>query len=261
MIPETLGEIQAAPLDVAAYALRLGDDVLVLGQRLSEWCARAPQLEDDVALLNIALDLVGQARHLLTLAATREGAGRTEDDLAFLRDEADFRNAQIMEIEGGDFGRTIARQLLVSAWHVPLWDALRSSPDEDLAGVAEKAHKEARYHLEYARHWMVRLGDGTPESAGRVQTGLDHVWPFAGELFERDPLLDRLVAQGVAADPARIEPVWLATVEQVLREATVARPPMAAQRSGGRRGVHTGSFGRLVAEMQHLHRSHPGATW
>jgi len=247
--------------DVATYALRLGDDALVLAQRLCEWAARSPQLEEDVALLNLALDLLGQARSLLTYAGEREGSGRDEDDLAFLREEPDVLNAQLMELEGGDFGRTMARQLLVSAWQLPLWHALTTSADERLAGVAGKAVKEAAYHLDHATSWVVRLGDGTAESHQRVQTGLAEVWPYAAELFERDAVLDRLVARGVAADPALLEPQWRATVEAVLAEATLAVPETGWRPTGGRRGQHTEAFGYLLAELQHLHRSHPGATW
>jgi len=247
--------------DVATYALRLGDDALVLAQRLCEWAARSPQLEEDVALLNLALDLLGQARSLLTYAGEREGSGRDEDDLAFLREEPDVLNAQLMELEGGDFGRTMARQLLVSAWQLPLWQALTASTDERLAGVAGKAVKEAAYHLDHATSWVVRLGDGTAESHRRVQDGLDEVWPYAAELFERDAVLDRLVARGVAADPALLEPQWRTTVEAVLAEATLAVPETRWRPTGGRRGQHTEAFGYLLAELQHLHRSHPGATW
>ena len=260
----------AAPLvvpdaDVAAYALRLGDDALVLGQRLSEWAARSPQLEEDVALLNIALDLLGQARSLLTRAGELQGPVdgrvRTEDDLAFLRDEPDFTCALLFEADNGDFGRTMARQLLVSAYQLPLWEALTSSTDEVLAGVAGKAAKEAAYHLDHARSWVVRLGDGTEESHRRVQTGLDEVWPYAAELFERDPLVDRLVARGVAADPELLRPRWETTVADVLEEATLEVPQTSWRPTGGRSGRHLTSFGYLLAELQHLHRSHPGATW
>jgi ring-1,2-phenylacetyl-CoA epoxidase subunit PaaC len=247
--------------DVAAYCLRLGDDALVLAQRLCEWSARSPQLEEDVALMNLALDLLGQARNLLTLAGDREGAGRSEDDLAFLRDETDFVNAQLMELDNGDFGRTMARQLLVAAYQLPLWQALTASTDEGLAGIAGKAVKEVEYHLDHARSWVVRLGDGTDESHRRVQQGLDEVWPYAVELFERDDLLDRLVASGVAADPARLEAQWRTTVEAVLAEATLAVPETSWRPTGGRRGTHTEAFGYLLAEMQHLPRSHPGARW
>jgi ring-1,2-phenylacetyl-CoA epoxidase subunit PaaC len=251
----------AVDADVARYCLRLGDDALVLAQRLAEWSARSPQLEEDVALMNVALDLLGQARNLLTLAGDREGRGRTEDDLAFLRDETEFVSAQLMELDNGDFGQTMARQLLVSAYALPLWQALGTSTDADLAGVAGKAVKEVAYHLDHARSWVVRLGDGTEDSHRRVQAGLEAVWPFAAELFEVDPLLERLVARGVAADPARLEPRWRATVEQVLAEATLTVPETTWRPSGGRRGTHTEAFGFLLAELQHLHRSHPGARW
>jgi ring-1,2-phenylacetyl-CoA epoxidase subunit PaaC len=250
-----------ADLDVATYALRLGDDALVLGQRLCEWAARSPQLEEDVALLNLALDLLGQARSLLTLAGEREGAGRDEDDLAFLRDEPDFVNAQLVELENGDFGQTMARQLLFSAYALPLWQDLCGSTDEGLAGVAGKAVKELAYHLDHARSWVVRLGDGTEESHRRVQQGLDAVWPFAAELFEVDPLLERLVARGVAADPRALEPRWRALVEDALAEATLSVPETTWRPGGGRRGRHTEAMGYLLAELQHLHRSHPGVSW
>ncbi len=254
-----------ADVDVAGYALRLGDDALVLAQRLGEWAARSPQLEEDVALLNVALDLLGQARSLLTLAGEREGPVdgkvRDEDDLAFLRDETDFVNVQLVELDNGDFGQTMARQLLLSAWHVPLWTALTSSSDPDLAGIAGKAVKEVAYHLDHARSWVVRLGDGTAESHARMQAGLELVWPYAAELFEPDALTERLVARGVAPDPATLEAQWRATVEATLSEATLTMPETVWRPSGGRRGTHTEAFGYLLAEMQHLHRSHPGAVW
>jgi ring-1,2-phenylacetyl-CoA epoxidase subunit PaaC len=248
-------------LDVSAYCLRLGDDALVLGQRLCEWAARSPQIEEDVALLNLALDLLGQARSLLTRAGELEGAGRDEDDLAFLRDEPDFACGLLFEAENGDFGRTMARQLLVSAYSVPLWEALSTSSDEVLAGVAGKAVKEVAYHLDHARSWVVRLGDGTAESHRRVQTGLDEVWPYAFELFERDELVDGLVRRGVAADPDLLRPQWEATVTSVLAEATLEVPQTTWRPTGGRSGRHLTSFGYLLAELQHLHRSHPGARW
>ena len=247
--------------DVVAYSLRLGDDALVLAQRLCEWAARSPQLEEDVALMNLALDLLGQSRSLLTLAGAREGRGRDEDDLAFLRDEPEFVNAQLMELDNGDFGRTMARQLLVAAYAVPLWQGLCSSADADLAGIAGKAVKEVTYHLDHARSWVVRLGDGTEESHRRVQAGLDEVWPYAFELFEADELVQRLVSHGVAPDPAALQASWLATVQDVLAEATLAVPETDWRPSGGRRGLHTEAFGYLLAELQHLHRSHPGASW
>lgn len=253
--------MSADPADVSAYALRLGDDALVLGQRLCEWAARSPQIEQDVALLNLALDHLGAARSLLTYAGEREGLGRSEDDLAYLRDEPDWTNALLMELEGGDFGRTMARQLLVAAYQLPLWHTLSSSSDKQIAGVAGKAVKEATYHLDHAKSWVVRLGDGTQESHRRVQAGLDELWPYAFELFERDDLTTRLVAAGVAADPALLEPVWRDTVAGVLSEATLTVPDTTWRPTGGRAGAHTTCFGYLLAELQHLHRSHPGASW
>jgi len=247
--------------DVVTYALRLGDDALVLAQRLCEWAARSPQLEEDVALLNLALDLLGQSRSLLTLAGAREGRGRDEDDLAFLRDEPDVVNVQLVELDNGDFGRTMARQLLVSAYAVPLWQGLCASTDPDLSAIAGKAVKEVAYHLDHARSWVVRLGDGTEESHRRVQAGLDEVWPYAFELFEADELVQRLVARGVAPDPAALQEQWSATVQEVLAEATLAVPRTDWRPGGGRRGVHTEAFGYLLAELQHVHRSHPGASW
>ena len=256
----------ATQQDVAAYALRLGDDALVLGQRLCEWAARSPQIEEDVALLNLALDHLGAARSLLTHAGVLLGPGadgvvRSEDDLAYLRDEGDWTNALVMELDGGDFGQTMARQLLVAAYQLPLWQALASSEDAEIAGVAGKAVKEVAYHLDHARSWVVRLGDGTAESHRRVQAGLDEVWPYAFELFERDALTERLLAAGVAADPGLLEPQWRATVEDVLAEATLTVPETTWRPTGGRTGAHTTGFGYLLAELQHLHRSHPGATW
>ena len=253
-------------LDVSAYALRLGDDALVLGQQLCRWAARSPSVEEDVALLNLALDLLGQARSLLTRAGELEGRGRDEDQLAFLRDEPEWTCALLFELDGGDFGRTTARQLLVSAYAVPLWQELARSADEVLAGVAGKAVKEAAYHLDHARTWMVRLGDGTAESHRRAQAGLDEVWPYAAELFERDALVDRLVARGVAADPDRLRPAWEAVVREVLAEATLEVPqagdgPGDGGPTGGRSGRHLAGFGDLLAELQQLPRAHPGATW
>lgn len=244
---------------VQAYALRLGDDCLVLGQRLCEWAARAPELEEDVALLNIALDQLGAARSLLSYAGSFDG--RDEDQLAFLRDERDFTNALVMELPIGDFGTTMARQLLVSAYQVPLWEALTGSADPMLAGIAGKAVKEATYHLDHASSWVVRLGDGTEESHLRMQAGLDAVWPYAFELFETDELLAPLVAAGLAADPLVLQAEWERTVGKVLAEATLAEPETDWRPSGGRRGEHTEAFGYLLAELQHVHRSHPGATW
>ena len=244
---------------LATYSLRLGDDALVLAQRLGAWIARAPQIEEDVALGNIALDLLGQARTLLAHAGEVEGQGRSEDDLAFLRDERGFLNLQLVEHPNEDFAVTMARQLCFSTYQLALYDALQDSADETLAAVAAKAVKEVAYHREHATLWVLRLGDGTEESHTRMQAGLDRIWPYAPEMFESDQLVADL--PGVAVDPATLRGGWDAYLGQVLTEATLRVPETWTAPGGGRRGVHTEPFGFLVAEMQHLHRSHPGASW
>jgi len=243
------------------YVLRLGDDALVSAQRLGEWIAAAPQLEEDVALGNIALDQLGQARALLAYAGEVEGAGRDEDALAYLRDEREFRNAQVFELPIGDFAFTMARMLVVSAYQVELYERLQGSTDETLAAVAAKAVKEVDYHRDHATQWTLRLGDGTEDSHQRMQQGLDDVWPYVLELFEPDEVTERLVAAGVAVDPAVLAEPALAYVSQVVVAATLTIPETAVRHSGGRRGIHTERFGYLLAEMQHIARSHPGATW
>lgn len=247
--------------DLGAYTLRLGDDALILAHRLGEWAARAPELEEDVALTNIGLDLLGQARALLTYAGEVEGAGRGEDDLAYLRDERDFTNLQIVEHPNGDFAVTIARQLLFSAYQLAMYAELTQSADSTLAAVAGKAVKEVAYHRDHAVQWTLRLGDGTDQSHRRMQAALDRLWPFVDEMFEVDALLRRLAAAGIAVDVAALRPEWDRFVGGVLAEATLDLPESVWRAAGGRRGVHTEAFGYLLAEMQHLHRSHPGARW
>lgn len=247
---------------LATYALRLGDDALVLSQRLGGWITRAPQLEEDVALGNIALDLLGQARTLLTYAGQVEGRGRSEDDLAFLRDEREFLNLHVVEHPNEDFAVTIARQVLFSTWQLALFQRLSFSTDATIAGVAGKAVKEVAYHRDHAEQWVRRLGDGTEESHHRMQAGLERMWPYVAEMFASDDLERELAADGVAADVSALRAEWDEHVDAVLSEATLARPAdRAPLPGGGRRGVHTEPFGYLVAEMQHLHRSHPGASW
>ncbi len=247
--------------DAAVYALRLGDDALVLSQRLGEWSARAPELEEDLALTNIALDLLGQARALLTRAGELEGAGRDEDDLAYLRTDREFLNAIIVEQPNGDFARTIARQLLFSTYQLALYDRLRDSADPIISGVAEKAVKEVAYHRDHSRVWTLRLGDGTEESHRRMQEGIDWMSPLAAELFEHDELAERLVAQGIAADARELRPGWEHYVTGVLQEATLTWPDTAHAGTGGRQGVHSEALGHMLAVMQSTHRAHPGATW
>ncbi|MGH9170128.1 MAG: 1,2-phenylacetyl-CoA epoxidase subunit PaaC [Acidimicrobiales bacterium] len=246
---------------LVAYALGLGDDALVLSHRLCEWATLSPVIEEDVALMNIALDLLGQARGLFAYAGDVEGHGRSEDDLAYLRQERDFTNLQITELDNGDFAVTVARQLLFSAYQCELYDTLASSADERLAAIAGKARKETDYHRDHASAWVVRLGDGTDLSHEKVIAGLAAVWPYAGEMFRPDRRFDRLVAAGVAVDSASLEAPWLAFVSGVLREATLDVPETTWAPGGGRQGIHTETFGYLLAEMQNLHRSFPGATW
>lgn len=247
---------------LATYALRLGDDALVLSHRLGEWVTRSPQIEEDVALGNIGLDLLGQARNLLTYAGEVEGAGRSEDDLAYLREERDFLNVVLVEHPNVDFAVSMARQLFFSTYQLALYEGLRSGADETLAGVAAKAVKEVDYHRDHATQWVLRLGDGTDESHRRMQAGLERVWPFVAELFQTDELEQGLVSDGVAVDSSTLRDGWDTYVDSVLAEATLERPEgLRTPPLRGRDGVHTEAMGYLLAEMQHLHRSHPGATW
>jgi len=243
------------------YVLALADDALIAAQRLAEWIASAPELEEDVALANIGLDLLGQARSLLTHAGALEGEGRDEDALAYFRDERDFLNVQLVERAKGDFAVTMARLLILATYLHELWSALRRSTDETLAAIAAKAVKEADYHVDHARMWVLRLGDGTDESHRRMQAGLDAEWPYADELFDGTHIDPALVESGVAVDPATLRPAWQLRVAAVVDEATLALPGVPPAVTGGRRGIHTEQMGYLLAEMQHLARSHPGATW
>lgn len=226
------------------YVLGLADDALVSAQRMGWWISRAPQLEEDLALANIGLDQLGQARSLLSHAGSM--LDRSEDDLAYLRDDREFRNVWLVERPQTDFGVTMARLLLFSAWQSELYAALAVGPDDTLAGIAGKAVKEVAYHLDHASSWVIRLGDGTEESHTRMQAGLDAEWPYLDELVQGAPELGDAV---------------LVKIEAVVAEATLAVPDVAPVVGGGRRGLHTEHLGYLLAEMQHLHRSHPGATW
>jgi ring-1,2-phenylacetyl-CoA epoxidase subunit PaaC len=251
---------------LSRYAVALGDDALVLAQRCGEWVTRAPELEEDVALANIGLDLLGQARTLLTYAGRVEGAGRGEDDLAYLREERDFLNVQLVEQPNGDFAVSMARLLLFSSYQLELYRRLSGSRDDTLAGVAGKAVKEVAYHRDHATEWVLRLGDGTPESSRRMQAGLETVWPYADELFARSSRYGAwpdagLVAAGVAVDPGALREPALGHVRAVLTAAGLQEPAPRWTAQGGRQGVHSTPMGALLAELQHLHRSHPGATW
>jgi ring-1,2-phenylacetyl-CoA epoxidase subunit PaaC len=258
------------PLEVssstAGYALALADDALIAAQRMGEWIAAAPQLEEDVALGNIGLDLLGQARTLLTYAGSLMDPPRTEDELAYLRDERAFRNVQLVERpwgEGGDldFAVAMARLLVLSTYLHELYTALSRSTDPMLAAVAAKAVKEVDYHHDHARMWVLRLGDGTEESRERMAAALETEWPYVDELFDTAHIAPELVDAGVAVDPQSFRDAFDHRVTAILHEATLAVPEVTTAVTGGRRGVHTQAMGFLLAEMQHLARSHPGATW
>ena len=247
--------------ELFAYLLRLGDDTLITAQRLGEWSARAPEMEQDIALSNIALDQLGAARLFLTYAGEVEGAGRDEDTLAYLRQDFEFRNAQLVELSDTDFGTAIAKLLCLAAFQHPLYEALSSSVDERIAGIAAKTVKESAYHLDHATHWTVRLGDGTAESHRRMADALDEVWPYTFELFESDRVAQHVATAGIGVDPSSLRDRWLDTVTGVLRQATLDVPVTDWRPTGGRAGRHTEALGYLLAEMQVLHRAHPGATW
>lgn len=251
------GEDRATDPDVAAYALRLGDDALILAQNLCGWVARAPELEEDVALGNIALDLLGHARSLLRYAGSYDG--RSEDDLAYWRDEREFRSAWLFELPNGDFAHTIARQLLASAYLLELYRDLAASTDPVLAAVAAKAEKEVDYHRDHAVQWTLRLAGGTDESRRRLLVALDDTWAFLDELFRDEPLHDRL--DGVAVRPSTLRARVDDVLSAVLAEEDVPVPAIPASSAGGRHGIHHPAFGPLLAEMQVLARRHPGATW
>ncbi|MEO1061992.1 MAG: 1,2-phenylacetyl-CoA epoxidase subunit PaaC [Actinomycetota bacterium] len=243
------------------YVLRQADRALVLSHRLSEWVAHAPELEEDVAIANIALDLLGQARVLYAYAAELEDEGRGEDDLAYTRSDREFRNVLLVEQVNGDFAQAMVRQLLHDAYAIELWSALRSSADPTLAGLAAKAAKETAYHLRHSATWVVRLGDGTDESHRRTVAALDELWRFTDELFEVDEVERTLVASGVAADPAALRTGWDRRIDAVFGEATLSRPEVEYPARGGRDGDHGEALSYLLGEMRSVRVEHPGATW
>jgi len=243
------------------YLLRLADDNMVLSQRLGELVSWMPELEEDIAIANLSLDHLGQATSLYSYAGTMEAAGRDEDALALTRSEREFMNAVLVEQPNGNFADTIARQFLVDAYQVPLYQALSSSTDQTLGGIAQKAEKEARYHLEYSSTWLVRLGDGTDLSHDRAQSALDRMWPFAADLFAADQVEANVVAAGIGVDPRTLRDSFDSTVARVVELATLRMPTDTYERTGGRTGIHTEHLGHLLAEMQSLHRAHLGATW
>jgi ring-1,2-phenylacetyl-CoA epoxidase subunit PaaC len=246
---------------VLQYAVRLGDDALILGHRLSEWCSNAPFLEEDLALTNVALDYVGRARMFYSYAAELSGDGRSEDSFAYLRDCREFTNLLLHELPRGDFAFTMARQYLVDEYALAFMQALLDSEDKRLAGIAAKAVKESKYHLRRSRDWVLRLGDGTAESHTRLQSAVDDLWGYTHELFELDALETSLVAAGIAVDSAAIKPAWEAAVHETLEEATIELPADDWSVSGGRQGIHTESLGHLLSELQFMQRAYPGLQW
>lgn len=243
------------------YLLRLGDNSLILSQRLSEWCGHGPVLEQDIALTNIALDLLGQTRMYLTYAGEVEGAGRSEDDIAYFRDAHQFRNCLLVERPNGDFAQTLARQFYFDAFNYYQLKALLHSSDQRLREIAEKALKEVTYHLRFSSEWVIRLGDGTEESHRRMQQAIDLLWPFTGELFTPDALDTEFQEQGIAPDLVEIKGLWHKKVAEVLQEATLSLPTNEWMQSGGKQGRHTEHLGFILAEMQSLQRTYPGNTW
>jgi ring-1,2-phenylacetyl-CoA epoxidase subunit PaaC len=252
-------EISETPL--VLYTLRRADDALILGHRLSEWCGHAPILEEDMALTNMALDLIGQARELYSYAGSVEGKGNDEDRLAYLRDVRQYRNLLLVEQLNGDFARTVVRQFFYSAFADPYWRAMMKSGDATLSAIAAKSEKECAYHLRHSSEWMVRLGDGTAESHARAQTAIDDLWAFTGEMFEADPAERALIGTGIAVDPESLRPQWLKTVSDIAAEATLTLPNSEWMQQGGRSGRHSEHLGHLLSELQSMQRTFPGATW
>jgi ring-1,2-phenylacetyl-CoA epoxidase subunit PaaC len=254
------GRIDADPA-LFRYVLRLGDLSLVLGQRLGEWVGHAPALEEDLGLANVALDMIGQARLLLTYAGEIEGRGRGEDELAFLREHRDYMNVILVEQPNGDFAQTIVRQVLIDAFQLELYERMASSSDERLAAIAAKSVKETRYHLRYSGGWLVRLGDGTEESHSRTEAALNRLWPYTVELFAEDELDRAMSDNGIAPRLSEVKSAWSARIDELLSEATLVRPQDRAHAWHGKRGQHSEHLGYLLAEMQHMQRTYPGARW
>jgi ring-1,2-phenylacetyl-CoA epoxidase subunit PaaC len=243
------------------YALRRADDALILGHRLSEWCGHAPMLEEDMALANMGLDLLGQARELYSHAARVEGQDNDEDKFAYLRDVRQYRNLLLLEQPNGDFARTMVRQFFYAAFADLYWRAMMRSGDPTLAAIAAKSEKEMAYHLRHSSEWIVRLGDGTEESHARAQTAIDDLWAFTGEMFELDDSERALIDTGIAVDAETLRAPWLKTVTDVVNEATLALPSSNWMQQGGRSGRHSEHLGHLLSELQSVQRTFPGATW
>jgi ring-1,2-phenylacetyl-CoA epoxidase subunit PaaC len=253
--------IQVSETPLVLYALRRADDALILGHRLSEWCGHAPMMEEDMALANMGLDLLGQARELYSYAAKVEGRGNDEDKFAYLRDVRQYRNLLLLEQPNGDFARTMTRQFFYAAFVDLYWRAMMNSRDATLAAIAAKSEKESAYHVRHSSEWMVRLGDGTDESHRRAQTAVDDLWAYTGEMFEVDDSERGLIDAGIAIDPATLRARWIETISSVLREATLTLPNNGWMQQGGRDGRHSEHLGHLLSELQSMQRTFPGAAW
>ena len=257
----SVASIQVSETPLVLYVLRRADDALILGHRLSEWCGHAPILEEDMALSNVALDLLGQARELYSYAADVEGKGNDEDKFAYLRDVRQYRNLLLLEQPNGDFAHTMARQLFYSAFADLYWRAMMNSKDATLAAIAAKSEKESAYHLRHSSEWIVRLGDGTAESHARAQAAIDDLWAFTGEIFEVDAGERALIDAGIAVDPEALRPQWLKTISSVVGEATLVLPKNDWMQQGGRSGRHSEHLGHLLSELQSMQRTFPGVAW
>jgi ring-1,2-phenylacetyl-CoA epoxidase subunit PaaC len=256
-----IASIQVTETPLVLYALRRADDALILGHRLSEWCGHAPAMEEDMALANMGLDLLGQARELYSYASDVEGKGNDEDKFAYLRDVRQYRNLLLLEQPNGDFARTMVRQFFYAAFADLYWRAMMKSSDATLAAIAAKSEKESAYHLRHSAEWMVRLGDGTEESHRRAQDAVDDLWAYTGDMFAVDESERALIERGVAVDPAALHPQWLTTVSDVVGEATLVLPKSGWMQQGGRSGKHSEHLGHLLSELQSMQRTFPGATW
>jgi ring-1,2-phenylacetyl-CoA epoxidase subunit PaaC len=253
--------IQISETPLVLYTLRRADDALILGHRLSEWCGHAPMLEEDMALANMGLDLLGQARELYSYAALLEGNGNDEDKLAYLRDVRQYRNLLLVEQPNGDFAHTMVRQFFYAVFADLYWQATMRSKDATLAAIAAKSEKESAYHVRHTSEWMLRLGDGTQESHVRAQDAIDGLWAFTGEMFAVDDGERALIDSDIAVDPAALRPQWLTTVSEIVNEATLALPKGGWMQQGGRSGRHSEHLGHLLSELQSMQRTFPGATW
>lgn len=255
------GSIQVGTDPKLQYLLRIGDTTLVLGQRIAEWCGHAPVLEEDIALTNMALDLIGQARAVLTRAGQIDGRGHDEDQLAFLRAERDYRNVTLVELPRGDFAFTVVRNTIAATFLKLLWEKLADSSDVELAAIAGKAVKEARYHQQHAADWVARLGDGTDESRRRIEAALATAWLYTGELFAADAVDDAAKACGLGPRWSDLKEAWLAEMTEILAEGGLAVPGEQPFVSTGKQGVHTEHMGHMLSEMQYLQRAFPGGAW